>query len=159
MDINSITAEEVLEQANKIFAPYTLKFAAPLSWFAVWKSMPLGEWRKSELTVSSQRARSQIILFKGQSCPSSRRCGVRSIPCPQHNRLLTRTQPCPLCHGRLRPQCFNNGFRKSCLEARSLCPQSSQTLDPSPNLRYRAPCSRQPHHPRLRILSPIRVQL
>ena len=38
MDVNSITAEEVLEQANKIFAPYTLKFAAPLSWFAVWKS-------------------------------------------------------------------------------------------------------------------------
>ncbi|KAL2052330.1 hypothetical protein ABVK25_007489 [Lepraria finkii] len=37
VDVNSITAEEVLEQANKIFAPYTLKFAAPLSWFAVWK--------------------------------------------------------------------------------------------------------------------------
>ena len=42
VDINSITAEEVLEQANKIFSPYTLKFAAPLSWFAVWKSKPLG---------------------------------------------------------------------------------------------------------------------
>ena len=42
VDFSSITAEEVLEQANKIFAPYTLKFAAPLSWFAVWKSKLLG---------------------------------------------------------------------------------------------------------------------
>lgn len=38
LDISTITAEEVLEQANRIFAPYKLKFAAPLSWFAVWKS-------------------------------------------------------------------------------------------------------------------------
>jgi len=38
VDTSSITAEEVLEQANRIFAPYKLKFAAPLSWFAVWKS-------------------------------------------------------------------------------------------------------------------------
>ncbi|EDU42704.1 FAD binding domain containing protein [Pyrenophora tritici-repentis Pt-1C-BFP] len=37
VDVHTITPEEVLEQANKIFAPYTLKFAAPLSWFAVWK--------------------------------------------------------------------------------------------------------------------------
>ncbi|KAF2129697.1 FAD binding domain-containing protein [Dothidotthia symphoricarpi CBS 119687] len=37
VDVHSITPQEVLEQANKIFAPYTLKFAAPLSWFAVWK--------------------------------------------------------------------------------------------------------------------------
>ena len=34
---HSITAEEVLQQASKIFSPYELKFAAPLSWFAVWK--------------------------------------------------------------------------------------------------------------------------
>ena len=40
VDVHTITPEEVLEQANKIFAPYTLKFAAPLSWFAVWKSKP-----------------------------------------------------------------------------------------------------------------------
>lgn len=38
VDVHSITPEEVLEQANRIFAPYTLRFAAPLSWFAVWKS-------------------------------------------------------------------------------------------------------------------------
>ena len=37
VDAHSVTAEEVLEQANKIFSPYTLKFAAPLSWFTVWK--------------------------------------------------------------------------------------------------------------------------
>ncbi|KAF2199799.1 FAD binding domain-containing protein [Delitschia confertaspora ATCC 74209] len=37
VDVHSITPEEVLEQANKIFAPYTLKFASTLSWFAVWK--------------------------------------------------------------------------------------------------------------------------
>jgi phenol 2-monooxygenase len=36
--VHTITPEEVLEQANKIFSPYKLKFAAPLSWFAVWKS-------------------------------------------------------------------------------------------------------------------------
>ena len=34
---HSITAEEVLQQANKIFSPYELKFAAPLSWFTIWK--------------------------------------------------------------------------------------------------------------------------
>ncbi|KAI1146765.1 FAD binding domain-containing protein [Nemania diffusa] len=37
VDIHSITPEEVLEQANRIFAPYKLKFGAPLSWFAIWK--------------------------------------------------------------------------------------------------------------------------
>ncbi|KAI6092181.1 FAD binding domain-containing protein [Hypoxylon rubiginosum] len=37
VDVHSITPEEVLEQANRIFAPYTLKFGAPLSWFAIWK--------------------------------------------------------------------------------------------------------------------------
>ena len=39
VDGHSITAEQVLEQANRIFAPFTLRFAAALSWFAVWKSM------------------------------------------------------------------------------------------------------------------------
>lgn len=38
VESSSITAEEVLEQANRIFAPYKLKFASPISWFAVWKS-------------------------------------------------------------------------------------------------------------------------
>jgi phenol 2-monooxygenase (NADPH) len=38
VESSSITAEEVLEQANRIFAPYKLKFASSLSWFAVWKS-------------------------------------------------------------------------------------------------------------------------
>lgn len=38
VDAHSITAEEVLEQTNKVFAPYTVKFASSLSWFAVWKS-------------------------------------------------------------------------------------------------------------------------
>ncbi|KAH7036699.1 FAD binding domain-containing protein [Macrophomina phaseolina] len=37
VDVHSITPEEVLEQANRIFSPYKLKFAAPLSWFAIWK--------------------------------------------------------------------------------------------------------------------------
>lgn len=37
VDAHSVTAEEVLEQANKIFSPYKLTFAEPLSWFAVWK--------------------------------------------------------------------------------------------------------------------------
>lgn len=37
VDAHSVTADEVLEQANKIFSPYKLKFAAPLSWFTVWK--------------------------------------------------------------------------------------------------------------------------
>lgn len=38
VDIHSITPDEVLEQANRIFSPYKLKFGAPLSWFAIWKS-------------------------------------------------------------------------------------------------------------------------
>ncbi|KAH7325588.1 FAD binding domain-containing protein [Stachybotrys elegans] len=37
VDVHSITPDEVLEQANKIFAPYTLKFATTLSWFSIWK--------------------------------------------------------------------------------------------------------------------------
>ena len=37
VDAHSITAEEVLQQANRIFSPYELKFAAPLSWFTIWK--------------------------------------------------------------------------------------------------------------------------
>ncbi len=39
VDIPFITPEEALEQTNRIFAPYKWKFAAPLSWFAVWRSM------------------------------------------------------------------------------------------------------------------------
>lgn len=38
IDTKSITPDEVLMQANRIFAPYKLRFAAPLSWFAIWKS-------------------------------------------------------------------------------------------------------------------------
>lgn len=38
MDIGSITPEEVLAQANRIFSPFTIKFASPLHWFSVWKS-------------------------------------------------------------------------------------------------------------------------
>jgi phenol 2-monooxygenase len=34
---HGITAEEVLELTNKIFAPYTVEFASSMSWFAVWK--------------------------------------------------------------------------------------------------------------------------
>lgn len=41
VDIHSITAEEVLEQANKVFAPYRISFASPLSWFAVWNGQSL----------------------------------------------------------------------------------------------------------------------
>ncbi|KAI1372050.1 FAD binding domain-containing protein [Hypoxylon crocopeplum] len=37
IDVHSITPGEVLEQANRIFAPYKLEFGAPLSWFAIWK--------------------------------------------------------------------------------------------------------------------------
>ncbi|GBE80915.1 hypothetical protein SCP_0306370 [Sparassis crispa] len=37
MDIGTITADEVLAQANRIFAPFTLKFASPVSWFSIWK--------------------------------------------------------------------------------------------------------------------------
>ncbi|KAK4244017.1 FAD binding domain-containing protein [Corynascus novoguineensis] len=37
VEVHSITPDEVLEQANKVFAPYKLKFGAPLSWFAIWK--------------------------------------------------------------------------------------------------------------------------
>ena len=37
VDAHSVTADEVLQQANKIFSPYKLKFASPLSWFTVWK--------------------------------------------------------------------------------------------------------------------------
>lgn len=39
VNVHSITPEEVLEQANRIFSPYKLKFGAPLSWFAIWKSL------------------------------------------------------------------------------------------------------------------------
>ncbi|KAL8694803.1 MAG: hypothetical protein Q9224_003502 [Gallowayella concinna] len=37
IDTSSIQPEHVLAQANRIFAPYKVKFAAPLSWFAIWK--------------------------------------------------------------------------------------------------------------------------
>lgn len=38
VDDHALTVEDVLDQTNKIFAPYKLSFAAPMSWFAVWKS-------------------------------------------------------------------------------------------------------------------------
>ena len=37
VDVHSITPEEVLEQARKVFHPWKLEMVAPLSWFAVWK--------------------------------------------------------------------------------------------------------------------------
>ncbi len=39
VDVHSVTPEEVLAQANRIFSPYKITFGAPLSWFAVWKGM------------------------------------------------------------------------------------------------------------------------
>ena len=41
VDVHSITAEEVLEQANQVFTPYRVSFASPLSWFAVWNGWSL----------------------------------------------------------------------------------------------------------------------
>ena len=41
VDVDSTTAEEVLEQANKVFRPYRVSFASPLSWFAVWNDWSL----------------------------------------------------------------------------------------------------------------------
>lgn len=38
VDDHALTVEDVLDQTNKIFAPYKLSFTAPMSWFAVWKS-------------------------------------------------------------------------------------------------------------------------
>ncbi|KAL9060463.1 MAG: hypothetical protein Q9162_000636 [Coniocarpon cinnabarinum] len=35
--LSSITPDEVLEQAQRVFAPYYVRFAAPISWFAIWK--------------------------------------------------------------------------------------------------------------------------
>ncbi|KAI9705384.1 MAG: hypothetical protein M1820_005214 [Bogoriella megaspora] len=37
IDVHSITPEEVMEQTNRIFAPFTVKFASPLTWYAIWK--------------------------------------------------------------------------------------------------------------------------
>ncbi|KAI9672616.1 MAG: hypothetical protein M1831_000051 [Alyxoria varia] len=37
VDAQSITPEEILEQTNKVMAPYYVRFAGPISWFAVWK--------------------------------------------------------------------------------------------------------------------------
>ena len=37
VDAQSITPEELLQQTNKVFAPYTVRFGAPLSWYAIWK--------------------------------------------------------------------------------------------------------------------------
>ncbi|KAL9002043.1 MAG: hypothetical protein Q9188_005009 [Gyalolechia gomerana] len=49
VDAYSGTADEILEQAYKIFAPYELKFAAPLSWLTVWKiSERVARWFSSQ---------------------------------------------------------------------------------------------------------------
>lgn len=34
---HGITPEETMEQLNKIMAPWTVEFAGPMSWFAVWR--------------------------------------------------------------------------------------------------------------------------
>ena len=47
VDVHSITPEELLEQTNKVFAPYTVRFASPLSWFAIWKGWFCHECRPS----------------------------------------------------------------------------------------------------------------
>ena len=39
VDVHSVTPEEVLAQANRIFSPYKITFGAPLSWFAIWKGL------------------------------------------------------------------------------------------------------------------------
>jgi phenol 2-monooxygenase (NADPH) len=38
VDVHSITPDEVLTQARRVFHPWKLEMATPLSWFAVWKS-------------------------------------------------------------------------------------------------------------------------
>ena len=47
VDVHSITPEELLEQTNKVFAPYTVRFAGPLSWFAIWKGWSCPTCRRS----------------------------------------------------------------------------------------------------------------
>ncbi len=47
VDVHSITPEELLVQTNKVFAPYTVRFAAPLSWFAIWKGWFCHNFRPS----------------------------------------------------------------------------------------------------------------
>ena len=37
IDDHGITAGEVLEQTNKILAPYTVEMISSISWFVVWK--------------------------------------------------------------------------------------------------------------------------
>jgi phenol 2-monooxygenase len=37
IDDHGITANEVLEQLNKIMAPWKVEFASAMSWFAVWR--------------------------------------------------------------------------------------------------------------------------
>lgn len=64
IDIHSITPEEVLEQANKIFSPYKLKFGAPLSWFAIWKG------KNDEVMLKTKRRRLICSPSFGESRPS-----------------------------------------------------------------------------------------
>lgn len=37
IDDHGITADEVLEQLNKIMTPWKVEFASAMSWFAVWR--------------------------------------------------------------------------------------------------------------------------
>ena len=37
IDDHGITAEEVMEQLNKIIAPFKVEFNSALSWFSLWK--------------------------------------------------------------------------------------------------------------------------
>lgn len=85
VDVHSITAEQVLEQANKVFAPYKISFAAPLSWFAVWKSESFSPFSLllSKLSPKLQRqqndipsireSRSLLLLSRSPSPPRRRR--------------------------------------------------------------------------------------
>ena len=66
VESTSVTAEEVLEQANKIFAPYTLKFASTVSWFTVWKSKV-----DSDLTMSTNAVVSERVA-RSFSSPDNR---------------------------------------------------------------------------------------
>lgn len=86
VDVHSITAEEVLEQTNKVFAPYKVSFASPLSWFAVWKSQssfPFSHHsqipKNFQTDIPSLRASRTLLLFSGSPSPPRRRRSVSDL--------------------------------------------------------------------------------
>jgi hypothetical protein len=77
---HGVTPNDVMGQLKKVMTPWSIDFAGPLSWFAIWRGEPLSLLCAFVALAYgmcySQRTSGSIFFNAGSSGPSRRGCRV-----------------------------------------------------------------------------------